>query len=339
MAPSHRSDILFAAVMVAVIYFVYAAYEVLLLIYVSALFAVVLTPAIETVRKIHVGHWWPSRGAALFIIAAIGVLLLGLFVAYMLPPIYRDLQAFAGDLPRRTTAMYERLRHIPYIGQIDPGTLQQHAAAAVGGAVGLARNLAGGLFLFFSCVILTMYFVLDGNRAFRWVMSLIPAGPKPRLEKTLHRAEHRVRHWLIGQFALMVILGVSSGVAFGLMHIKYYYALAVIGGVLNIVPIVGPIVLVTLAAIVAVFDSWTKLGGVLAFYFLYHEIETAYLTPKIMKYSVDLPPLAVVIALSVGGALAGIVGALVAVPTAALIAVFADEYLAKKEPWMVSAAK
>ncbi len=337
MGTSHRSDILFVFALLLASAVVYFARDVLLLIYVSILFAVVINPAVEAVRRFHVGHWWPGRGTAIFIIILLAVVCVALFITFMLPPIFRDLQAFAGDLPNRTANLYQRVQRIPLVGRIDSATLQQHAAAAVGGAIGLFTGLAGGLFLFFSCLILTVYFILDGKRAFYWTMSLVPAGPRPRLRATLQRAERRVRHWLVGQAALMLILGVTSGLAFGLMRIKYFYALAVIAGVLNIVPILGPIVLVVLASIVAIFDSWTKLAGVLAFYFLYHEIETAYLTPKIMKYSVDLPPLAVIIALTVGGALAGIIGALIAVPTAALVAVVAEEYLVKKPEEAVAA--
>jgi predicted PurR-regulated permease PerM len=88
---------------------------------------------------------------------------------------------------------------------------------------------------------------------------------------------------------------------------------------------------VTVASVVALFDSPTKLVGVLAFFAVYQQLETAFLTPRIMKTTVDLPPLAVIIALSIGGALAGVLGALVAVPTAALCAVLIDEYLVKRD--------
>lgn len=339
MASSHRSDILFTFALLLAGVVVYFARDVLLLIYVSALLAVVIMPAVNVVRKFHLGHWWPGRGAAIVLLVGILLALLAIFVIFMLPPIFRDMQAFGADLPRRTAGLYERVRKLPLSGRLDPASLQEHAAAAVGGAFGLFRGLAGGLFAFFSCLILTVYFVIDGDRAFYWLMSLVPGKARPRLQSTFLKAEHRVRHWLVGQAALMLILGVSSGVAFGLMHIKYFYALAVIAGVLNIVPILGPIVLVVLASIVAVFDSWAKLLGVLAFYFLYHETETAYLTPKIMKYSVGLPPLAVIVALTVGGALAGIVGALIAVPTAALVAVFIEEYLVNKPGKATAAAE
>jgi predicted PurR-regulated permease PerM len=78
-------------------------------------------------------------------------------------------------------------------------------------------------------------------------------------------------------------------------------------------------------------DSPPKVLGVLLFFALYQQLETGIITPRVMKLSVDLPPLAVIISLMIGGALAGVLGALVAVPTAALVAVVIDEYLVKKD--------
>jgi predicted PurR-regulated permease PerM len=327
---SRRADILFTLAVLLAIVAAYLARGVLLLVYVSALFAVVITPAIEAVRRIRIERWRPGRGLAVVIIILGGLVLASTFVFLALPPILRDLQGFAADLPRRTAGLMARARSLPLTGELDPAVLEQHAATAVGGAFGVFRGILGGVFGIFSCAILTAYFILDGDRAFRWVMSLFPLAQQPRLEATLRRAERRVRHWLVGQFALMVILGSASALAFGLLRIKYFYALAVIAGALNIVPIIGPLTSLVLASIVAAFDSWAKLIGVLGFYFLYQQVETAFLTPRIMKYSVDLPPLAVIIALTLGGSLAGVLGALIAVPTAALLAVFTEEYLVKR---------
>jgi predicted PurR-regulated permease PerM len=127
-------------------------------------------------------------------------------------------------------------------------------------------------------------------------------------------------------------------IVFGLLHIKYFYALSVFAGIANIIPIVGPIATVLLAGSVAAFQSWGKLLGVLIFYVVYQELEHAYLTPTIMRTTVNLPPLAVIIALAIGGALFGILGALIAVPTAAVLAVVVEQYLVQSPPAPVSAS-
>jgi predicted PurR-regulated permease PerM len=137
--------------------------------------------------------------------------------------------------------------------------------------------------------------------------------------------------WLFGQVLLMLIMGVCSTIAFGLLHVRYFFLLGVLMGLFNIIPVAGAIVTVTLVALIAALDSWTKMAGVLIFYLIYVNIENAYLTPRIMRSSVNLMGLTVIIALLIGTALAGVVGALVAVPTAALIAVLMEEYMVKKD--------
>jgi len=195
----------------------------------------------------------------------------------------------------------------------------------------LLKGIVGGLFGFLSWLVLTAYFILDGERAFHWATSLFPSNRRSRLESTLLRAERRLRNWLIGQAVLMLILGISSAIVFGLLRIKYFYALSVFAGLANIVPIIGPVMSVILAGIVAAFDSWWKLLGIVIFYFVYQQVENAFLTPRIMKSTLNLPPLAAIIALSLGGALAGVLGALIGVPTAALVGVILDEYVVRKE--------
>ena len=129
--PSHRSEILFAIGMLLVLVFAYVARHVLLMIYVSALFAVVIGPAIDAVRRVHIGRWRPSRGLAILIIliAALGVL--ALFFTFALPPIFNDVKGFAADLPRRTAELRQKLGNSPIAGELDVESLERHATAAL----------------------------------------------------------------------------------------------------------------------------------------------------------------------------------------------------------------
>jgi predicted PurR-regulated permease PerM len=103
-------------------------------------------------------------------------------------------------------------------------------------------------------------------------------------------------------------------------------------GVLNIIPVVGGLTSMALVLVVAALDSWTKVLGALIFYLAYVQFETSYLTPRIMQSSVDLAGLAVLVALLMGSKLVGITGAMVAVPTAVLIAALVQEYLVQQDP-------
>ncbi len=326
-----RSDIFFGIALLILLFFVWQVADVLLLVYVSALFAVVLAPAINIIRRLRIGKWQPSRAVAIAILIVLVLGVATLLVALIVPPIISDAAEVAHSFPEKITAVQEKIRHVPFLENFNLSGVQASIAAMLGGAVGLFRGVAGGIFGVFSAIILTVYFILDGNRAFQWGLSMVPQQHRERLERTMHRGENRMRHWLVGQSVLMLILGTLSCIAFAVLHLKYFVALALLAGLLNIIPIVGPVVAVTLASIVALVDSPAKLIGVLLFFLLYQQLETGFITPRVMKFSVDLPPLAVIISLMLGGALAGVLGALVAVPTAALCAVLIDEYLVKKD--------
>jgi predicted PurR-regulated permease PerM len=129
----------------------------------------------------------------------------------------------------------------------------------------------------------------------------------------------------------MLILGVTSTAVFAILHVRYFFLLGVLMGLMNIVPIAGGVITILLVGLVAALDSWTKMAGVFIFYLVYINIENAYLIPRIMRQSVNLMGLTVFIALIAGTELAGIVGALVAVPTAALLAVLIDEYFVQTD--------
>jgi predicted PurR-regulated permease PerM len=327
MNGNHRSEILFAFAVAALLGAAYLARGPLVLIYVSALFAAMISPLVDRIHRMRIAGRHPSRGLIVLLIALLGFALAALTGLLVLPRISADLQQLSSELPQRLSSLLERLRHYPVLKQIDPSTLQQHAGEVFGRTVQLFPAIASGVLGLFTFLIMTVYFILDGKTAFRWGISLFPTESQSRLAATLRRAQERMWKWLAGQALLMTILGISSAVVYGLMGLRYSMVLALFTGLANIVPIVGPITSVLLSAAVAATDSWTKAAGVLIFYTVYQQIENAFLTPRIMKEMVGLPGLAVIVALSVGGALAGFLGALVAVPSAALVSVIVHEYL------------
>jgi predicted PurR-regulated permease PerM len=309
---------------------------VLELTYVSALFAVVLMPVVQQIMKLRIRNWSPSRAIAIIaLLVAVFVLLTGFFLIG-LPPVIRDIQHFAADLPARIPEIVARLKRLPMADKLGVDSMAQKTE-------GLATTTAQYLFnaapLWLShlldiltAFILCIYFMLEGEYAYRYFLSLIPVGSRGRLDCALLVAEVRMSKWLLGQGSLMLILGVCSLIVFGLLHVRYFVLLGVLMGLFNIIPIAGGVITILLAAGVAALDSWQKMLGVLIFYAIYIQLENAVLTPRIMKSSVDLMGLTVLFALLAGSAIAGVVGALVAVPTAALIAVLMDEYLVKKDP-------
>jgi predicted PurR-regulated permease PerM len=325
----YRKEILFTIAILLLLGLAYVARNVLLLIYVSGLFAVMVTPLVKRIESFRIGKWHPSRGLALMGIAIAGAVVMVLFFMVAVPPIYEDLQQLSSELPNKSTGIMQHIRQVPLLNRVNPEVIQREATELAAVTVRFIPSVAGGVFAFFSFLIMTAYFVLDGGTAFHWILSMLPIKAEPRFERTLLEAKDRMRRWLLAQLLLMLILGSSSALVYGLLGIRYFNVLAVFTGLANIVPIVGPVLSVMLACVVAAFDGWAKVAGVLIFYLVYQQIENAFLTPRIMKAAVGLPALSIIIALAIGGELAGLVGAVVAVPSATLVAVLMNEYLVK----------
>jgi predicted PurR-regulated permease PerM len=138
--------------------------------------------------------------------------------------------------------------------------------------------------------------------------------------------------WLLGQGSLMLVLGLTSTIVYLSLHVRYAYALGALTGLLNVIPVIGAAVCIALTLLVAAIDSWGRVIGVAIFYAIYLQVENSFLVPRIMKSRVGLPGLAILVALLIGSAVAGVVGALVSVPTAVLVAELVNEYLVNKNP-------
>ena len=331
---SLRSDIVFAFALALAFALAWLVREVLMLLYVSALFAVVLTPVVHWTARIRIGRFQPFKGSAVyFLLLAMGAALTA-FGFLALPPVIRDLQEFGREMPTRLPALVEKLKAIPFAANLNTedisSRLQDYASNAATFFLMSLRDWAGKLADAVMGLILTVYFILEGEQAYGWFLSFFPAENRERLDKTLQRAKVQMGKWLVGQGSLMLILGMVSTVVYLSLHVRYAFALGVLTGLLNIIPVLGAAICVGLALVVAAIDSWGRVLGIAIFYVIYLQVENSYLTPRIMRNSVGLPGLAILVALLLGSALGGIPGAMVSVPTAVLVAVLVDEYWVHK---------
>ncbi|HWG22076.1 MAG TPA: AI-2E family transporter [Terracidiphilus sp.] len=330
-----RSDILFAFAVAVACYLAWLLRHVLLLLYVSALFAVVLKPLVCFISDLRFGRFRPFRKVAIFVLllAVIGGLTAFGFVA--IPPVVSDLDDFTREVPARLPHILDALRRIPFAGHINTDALTARVEGAITDSASYVlhslKNWAGAIFSIAMCLILTVYFSLEGDTAYHWVLSLVPIDYRDRLDHALRRAEGRMGKWLLGQGTLMLILGLASTVTYLALHVRYAYALGFLTGLLNIIPVVGAAVCIALALLVAAVDSWGRVLGVAIFYAVYINLENSFLIPRIMKSRVDLPGLSILVGLLIGSEVAGVVGALVSVPTAVLVSVLLDEYLVVKD--------
>jgi predicted PurR-regulated permease PerM len=330
-----RGDIVFAFMLCLACYLAWLVRDVLMLVYVSALFAVVLSPVVRATAQFRIGRWQPFKGSAIFFLLVGVAAALIAFGFLALPPVIRDLQEFGREMPTRLPNLLAKLKTIPFADRLNTDEIssrvQDYASKAATYLLYSIGDWAGKVFNIAMGFILTVYFILEGEGTYRWFLSFFPAEKRDRLDKTLRRAEVRMGKWLVGQGSLMLILGVTSTVVYLSLNVRYAYALGVLTGLLNIIPVMGAAICVGLALLVAAIDSWGRVLGIAIFYVIYLQVENSYLTPRIMKNSVGLPGLAILLALLLGSALEGILGAMVSVPTAVLVAELLDEYLVAKD--------
>jgi len=330
-----RGDIVFTFTLALACYLAWLVRDVLVLLYVSALFAVVLNPLVRSTSRLHIGRWRPFKGSAIFFLLLAAAAAITAFGFLALPPVIQDLQQFGAEMPARLPGILQSLQRIPLAQHLDTADvssrLQDFASNAATYVLISIRDWAGKLFEIVMGFVLTVYFILEGDHAYQWFLSLVPQDRRERLDKTLQLANVRMGKWLLGQGSLMLILGVTSTIVYLSLQVRYAYALGMLTGLLNIIPVIGAAVCIGLTLLVASIDSWGRVLGVAVFYLIYLNVENSYLTPRIMENRVGLPALTILIALLLGSALAGVLGALVSVPTAVLVSVLLNEYVAHKD--------
>jgi predicted PurR-regulated permease PerM len=137
----------------------------------------------------------------------------------------------------------------------------------------------------------------------------------------------KVSAWLGGQLLLAAVIGTTSAIGLWALGVPFFYVLALLSAVGEMIPVVGPILSAVPAIAVASTVSLKTVVFVVIFFVLQQQLENHILVPKIMSRQVGVSPVTVIVALLIGGSLLGIVGAILAVPTAAILQVIASELM------------
>jgi predicted PurR-regulated permease PerM len=201
---------------------------------------------------------------------------------------------------------------------------------AVGTVIGAVWGFVGGVFGLVTILILAFYFMLDAERFRHTFVLLFRRVERPRVEDGCRRISTKVSAWLGGQLLLGAIIGGTAALALFLMGVPYFYVLALIAGIGEMIPIVGPIIAAIPAIAVAFTVSPTLALGVAIFFFVQQQFENHVLVPKVMERQVGVSAAAVIVALLIGGTLLGVVGAILAVPSVAIVQVVFEELMAEK---------
>ena len=325
---------------VAVLVFaLWAAREALLLIYISALIAMGFSPLVRVLERPaaasgrrRVPRWLAIL--AIYIVIVGVIVLAGLMV---IPPLVAQAAALWDKLPTE----FNRLQMFMVRRKLMTRTITL-AEAVQSAPAGSSSNavetlfvalssVIGGVFGVITVLILSFYLLIEANAMFEYVVRFVPAGRRADVATAARDAVTKVSAWLRAQFLLAAVMGLFAAVGLGALGVPYFYVVALVAALGETIPIVGPIIGGITAVAVAITVS-PQLALMVGGYFLVlHQLEANVLVPKIMERGVGVSPVVVMVALLVGGALWGLVGAILAIPTAAIISVIVSEFAGEED--------
>jgi predicted PurR-regulated permease PerM len=313
--------------------------DILVTIYISALFAIGISPLvrmIERQRTIPIGTRIPRWSAILLIYAAIigGIVGIGMAVV---PPLVNQAEELWRNLPDKIEQGQQFLIRLGILREpisLREAVEQAPTAGATNVAAtifGYVRNVVGGIFGLVTILLLTFYMLVESREIFSFFVRLFPVRQRSRVAFISNTVTQKVSAWLGGQLLLSSIIGVTSAIGLWAMGVPYFYVLALISAIGEMIPMVGPILAAIPAILVAAASSPGLALGVAIFFILQQQFENTILVPKIMGRQVGLSAVTVIIALGIGSQLLGVVGAILSVPTAAIVQVLFDELVARDE--------
>ena len=328
MAPSARQIVRIVLTVVCVVislYLLYLLRKPISWILIAAFLAVALSPPVNVLSR----HM--RRGFAITI-TFLGLLAIPLaLIALIVPPLITEANDFADNVPgyARDVTKYvkenDRLRDLNEDYDIT-SKLEEEAGKLpdrLGGAAGTLRDVGFGivnsLFALVTILVLTAFLLGSGRR---WVDALISSRPPAqheRLRRSLDNMSQAVAGYVAGALLIALIAGVATYVVLTILGVPFRGPLALIAGLFSLIPLVGA----TIAAVVVSLLGFTESVGVgvacVIFYVAYQQFENYVVYPRIMRRAVDVPAPVTVVAVLLGGALLGIVGALIAIPVAAAV--------------------
>lgn len=296
---------------------------ILLVILASFVLAIGFQPAIQ---------WFEQRGMrrglGLGLVLMGSLAIAGGMMALVLPLIFTQV----GELADRLPAYLEDLQAGDGVlgrlaGLVDVSGLTEEASSDPQTTLGILGDLTSFAFNLLTILLVTPYFAMSMPDIKRWAIRLIRPRHRERFVFVVNQSSELMANFIVGNLVISLIAGAVTFVGLRLIGVPYALALAAWVAITDLIPVLGALLGAAGVAAVAFSVGPTELIWSMVLLVAYQQVENYLIAPRVMKRAVDLSPAAVIIALMVGGTLAGLVGALLALPLAALIKILVDEYI------------
>jgi predicted PurR-regulated permease PerM len=306
-----------------ILIFLWTIREILLILLLAIILASAMEPLVNYLKQHKIPR--PASVTAVYIFV-IGIL--GLLFYSVIPLVVEQSKILVSNLPLYLQVFQDRFGSV--LGSTSVTDLSQQLLAQFAGERSVVNSTFGifnGVISGISILVIAFYLVAEQRGMNRLISSLVPGQHKDFTEGLLEKIQKKIGLWILGQIIASVVMFLITWAGLSVLKIQYALVLAIIAGVLEVVPYIGPIV----SAIPAMFFGLIQGGvgltfGVAVLYFLLHELEGYILIPKIMEKTVGISPLAVLLAVLVGFKLAGAVGIVIAVPMVGAVAVAISEF-------------
>ncbi|UBH24225.1 AI-2E family transporter [Micrococcus porci] len=304
----------------------------------AALFiALGLDPVVRLVERWGAPRWVGVLLAALGLAAVAGAV-----VGMLVPAVVQQSTQLITGLPDTIT----QIMATPWFREVDRQLQIQHAVqswldgltkdgAAVtqlfGGLVGIGQTVMNAVFSTIVVVVLALYFLASLPHLKYWGYRLAPRSKRLRVEALGEEITLSVGHYVMGQTVVAVLNGTVAFIALSVAGGPFPVLLAFVAAVMAFIPLVGALIGGTILTAVCLLESWQAAALFAAIYFVYLQIEAYVVSPRVMARAVAVPAAVGVIAVIAGGTLLGVLGALMAIPTAAAVLLIVREVLIPRQ--------
>jgi len=287
-------------------------YQLVLVLIVAVLLAVTLNPLVQRLERVGLPRWGSAA-----VVSLTGFALVAGFLWLTWSSLNDQAQYVSEHLGPIGSQLLDRLP--PWLHRAldtaNAGDVKTYSGPL---AIRLARSIASALVVTLLASVLTVYFLIEGRRTRDWILAFVPQRERARVHQTLEECEEAIFGYVAANVATSIFAAVFVLVALSILHVPAALLLALVAGVFDFIPVLGFIVAAVPALLLGATVSASTALMVALLYLLYHGIENYVIAPRVYGGRLRLSNLAVILGFAVGATLAGVIGALIALPVAAM---------------------
>ncbi|KKP69195.1 MAG: hypothetical protein UR66_C0001G0077 [Candidatus Moranbacteria bacterium GW2011_GWE1_35_17] len=308
--------------------FLYLIRDVLVLFFVAIIVMAAIDPLVSWFKlKIRI-----PRILGVLIIYLFLISILVAVISFLVPALSSQFRAFLVALPDYLGQADSFLKGVSFYGlNLNLSNISNNLGDGSFNIFSTTVGFFSGLISFVVVFSMAFYMSIHQDGMENFLESVSPEKYKVTTVRLAKKIKNRIGRWMSGQLILMLTIFLLDYTILYFLGVPYALVIAIISGFLEIIPYIGPTIAASLATLIAVLVSPVKAIFVLFFYVLVHQIESNIIVPQIMKKAVGLNPLAVILSMLIGLKIAGVAGAILAVPVATAVGVVAKEFMKKSE--------